>query len=154
MPDRTGLHHIQTLMAHRAISADMPIGQLAIVLVAVVFLLAMLAAVVAVGSLARLWLQSFMAGAPVSLVDLLAMRLRRIPPREIVRLRIMAVQSGVPITSTQLQIAYLQGVNVERSVLAMIRAKETGQQVAWEDLLNADTDRRWDDAGPLPAERS
>ena len=117
-------------------------------------MLVMLAALFAFGRLFDLWLRSFLAGAPVSVVELLAMRLRKIPPREIVRLRIMAVQSGVPLTTAQLQSAYLRGADVERSVLAFIRAKETGQQVTWEELLSTDLDRRWDDAGSSSIDRS
>jgi uncharacterized protein YqfA (UPF0365 family) len=66
------------------------------------------------------------------------MRLRNVPLQEVVRLRIMAVQAGVPLTAAQLESAWLQGANVERAVLAMIRANETGQRVTWEDLLNTD----------------
>lgn len=128
------------------VQAQQPIGQMLVVLAAAILGLTMLAAAVAFGSLVGPWLQSFMAGAPVSLVELVAMRLRKIPLREAVRLRIMAVQSGVPLTTGQLQTAYLRGADVERSVLALIRAKETGQHVTWDELMSCDTTLRCDDA--------
>jgi uncharacterized protein YqfA (UPF0365 family) len=120
-------------------------GQRLLIAVVVVLALLMLALAIAFARLMGPWVQSLLSGAPVSFVELLAMRLRKIPPREIVRLRIMAVQAGVPLTTTQLQSAYLRGADVERAVLTMIRAHETGEEVAWEDLLSADSSQRLDE---------
>jgi hypothetical protein len=49
-----------------------------------------------------------------------------------------------------LERAYLTGADVERAVLAMVRAKETGKPVAWDDVIQADRDERLDEA--LPSE--
>ena len=139
---------------HRAMIAQLPVGQLVFIVVAVLFVLWRLAVTVTVGRLLRLWLQSVLAGAPVSVAELLAMRLRKVPAQEIVRLRVMAVQSGVPLTTAQLETAYLRGANVERAVLALIRARETGQQVTWEELLSTDLDQRCENAGSSSIARS
>lgn len=89
-----------------------------------------------------LWVRAVLSRANISFTQLVAMSLRKTDPREIVRLKIMAVQSGVDIPTHELERAYLRGANVERAVLAMIRAKETGEQVTWEQLMSADVEER------------
>ena len=55
------------------------------------------------------------------------------------RLKVMAVQSGIDIPTHELERASLRGADVERAVLAMIRAKEIGgEEVAWEQVMSAD----------------
>lgn len=93
-----------------------------------------------------LWVRAFLARAPISFPHLVIMSLRKIDPRQIVRLKIMAVQSGVDIPTHELERAYLSGVNVERAVLSMIRAKQTGENVSWEQILSADVDERLKEA--------
>jgi len=97
-----------------------------------------------------LWLRAFLARAPISVPQLVGMILRKVDAKEIVRLKIMAVQSGVDIPTQELERAYLTGADVERAVLAMVRAKETGKPVTWDDVIRADRDERLDEA--LPSE--
>lgn len=134
---------------HGALLAQQPGGQWFLIAVVVVLALTRLGIVISLGRLVRPWLQSLFAGAPVSLRDLLSMRLRKIPPQEVVRQRIMAVQAGVPLTTAQLESAWLRGANVDRAVLAMIRANETGQEITWEELLTADSSQRLDERNAL-----
>jgi uncharacterized protein YqfA (UPF0365 family) len=94
-----------------------------------------------------LWLRAFLSRTPISFPRLITMSLRKVDPRQIVRLKIMAVQSGVDIPTHELERAYLSGVNVERAVLAMIRAKQTGENVTWEQIVSADVDERLEEAG-------
>lgn len=89
-----------------------------------------------------LWFQAFMSGANITLLSLVSMKMRRAPVKDIVRWKIMATQAGVTVTTRQLEAAALQGVDVERAVLAMIRAKQNGQQVTWEEVIATDTDQR------------
>ncbi len=126
------------LLTHHGLLAQQPCGQWIVIAFLVVLLLTRLAFVMSIGRLVGPWLQSRFAGAPVPLAELLAMRLRNVPSQDVVRLRIMAVHAGVPLTAAQLESAWLQGANVERAVLAMIRAHETGQKVTWDDLLSTD----------------
>ncbi|MBW3543273.1 MAG: flotillin-like FloA family protein [Planctomycetes bacterium] len=114
-----------------------------IVLAVIVLFCALFAAIFA--RLFTLWMKSTLSGATISLPQLMLMSLPKIPPQEIVPLRIMAVQAGVDVGVHQLQQAYLMGVDLERAVLAMIRAKETGRNVHWEDVIHADVDQRLDD---------
>lgn len=84
------------------------------------------------------WVRAFLAGANIPFPMLVMMSLRKSPVADIVRLRIMAVQSGVDIPTHEIERAYLQGADAERAVRAMIRAKELGQDVTWQELLSTD----------------
>jgi uncharacterized protein YqfA (UPF0365 family) len=101
-------------------------------------LLVMLSMVVVFARFFRLWLQAYLARANIPFPQLIAMKLRKSPVDDIVRLKIMAVQSGVDIPTHEIERAYLQGADAERAVRAMIRAKETGRNVTWEELLSTD----------------
>jgi uncharacterized protein YqfA (UPF0365 family) len=107
-----------------------------------VMLLFMLVVFLAFTRVFRIWLQALLARAGIPLVQIIAMMLRKTDAAQIVRLKIMAVQSGVDIPTHELERAYLRGVNVERAVLAMIRAKQIGEQVTWEQLISADVEER------------
>jgi uncharacterized protein YqfA (UPF0365 family) len=97
----------------------------------------------------RLWLQAFLAGAKITIPTMLLMYLRRSPVETIVRLRIMAVQGGVPVPISKIESAALLGVDIERAVLALIRAREIGLDVAWEEVINKDmSDRLREDLFP------
>ena len=90
----------------------------------------------------RLWLQALLSGAAVSLPTILLMHLRRSPAREIVRLKIMATQSGLDIPISKIESAALQGADIERAVLALIRAREIGEEVTWEEVISQDISDR------------
>lgn len=117
-------------------------GNAVVWVVMAVLLLAMLLFMVAFVRLFGLWVRARTSGAPVSLVELLAMKLRKTNANEIVRLKIMAVQNGIDIPTEQLERAYLAGADVERAVLAMVRANETGKAVTWEEVIQADREER------------
>lgn len=103
-----------------------------------IILLVALSMIVVFARYFRLWLQAFLARAPIPFFQLIGMKLRRSPVADIVRLRIMAVQGGVDIPTHEIERAYLQGADAERAVRAMIRAKETSQNVTWEELISTD----------------
>lgn len=88
-----------------------------------------------------LWLRAFLAGARISLPTLVLMRFRRAPVKEIVQLKIMATQAGIGIPVSKIEAAALMGVDIERAVLALIRAKETGVDVTWEEVITQDLER-------------
>ena len=90
----------------------------------------------------RLWLKTILTGANIPMVALIGMMLRRTPMDDVVRWKIMAVQAGVPVTSAQIESAILQGVDTERAVLAMIRARQTGMSITWEEVIAEDADQR------------
>jgi uncharacterized protein YqfA (UPF0365 family) len=103
-----------------------------------VMLLVMVSFAVVFARFFCLWVQAFLARAPIPFPQLIGMKLRKSPVDDIVRLRIMAVQSGVDIPTHEIERSYLQGADAERAVRAMIRAKETGQDVTWQELLRTD----------------
>ena len=53
------------------------------------------------------WLQSFMAGAPVSIFDIIGMRLRGSPPRLIVETRLVLKYRGIAVSITDVERVYL-----------------------------------------------
>ncbi|WP_161604651.1 flotillin-like FloA family protein [Roseiconus nitratireducens] len=91
----------------------------------------------------RLWLQAFLANAQISAPELVGMMFRRAPLEQVVRCKIMAAQAGLPLTTAQIESAALQGVDIERAVLAMIRAKQDDLALNWEDVIAEDTERRY-----------
>ncbi len=88
------------------------------------------------------WLRAMMAGANIPLIALIGMKLRRSPVDQIVRLRIMAVQAGLAVSTRQIESALLQGADAERAVLAMMRARDLGKEMTWDEVLAADTNER------------
>jgi uncharacterized protein YqfA (UPF0365 family) len=76
----------------------------------------------------RLWIQSFLTGAGITIWNLLGMTFRKVSPKVIVNSKIMAVQAGLTesggITSKALEAHYLAGGNVPLVIRAMIAAKK------------------------------
>jgi uncharacterized protein YqfA (UPF0365 family) len=76
----------------------------------------------------RLWIQSFLTGAGITIWDLLGMTFRKVNANVIVRSKIMAVQAGLgeeaEITSKALEAHYLAGGNVPLVIRALIAAKK------------------------------
>ena len=77
----------------------------------------------------RLWIQSVLTGARITLFDLLGMTFRKVNPAIITQSKIMAVQAGLDesstgITSKALEAHYLAGGNVPQVIKAMIAARK------------------------------
>jgi uncharacterized protein YqfA (UPF0365 family) len=76
----------------------------------------------------RLWIQSFLTGAGITIWNLLGMTFRKVSPKVIVTSKIMAVQAGLTessgITSKALEAHYLAGGNVPLVIRALIAAKK------------------------------
>ena len=73
----------------------------------------------------RLWIQSFLTGAGITIWDLIGMTFRKVNKDQIVRSRIMAVQAGLvdpELTSKALEAHYLAGGNVPLVIRALIAA--------------------------------
>ena len=101
-----------------------------VVIVGILFILIVflvLAAIVA--NYFRLWIQSFLTKAGVTMFDLIGMTFRKVNKDVIVKTKIMAVQAGLTdpeITSKALEAHYLAGGNVPlviRSLIAANKAK-------------------------------
>ncbi len=75
----------------------------------------------------RLWIQSFLTRAGITLFDLVGMTFRHVSPKVIVRTKIMAVQAGLDdpeLTGKALEAHYLAGGNVPLVVRALIAARK------------------------------
>lgn len=76
----------------------------------------------------RLWIQSVLTNAHITIWDLLGMTFRKVNPAVIVRSKIMAVQAGIGeesgVTSKALEAHYLAGGNVPLVIRALIAARK------------------------------
>jgi uncharacterized protein YqfA (UPF0365 family) len=100
------------------------------VIVAVVVLFVLLIVIAVFANYFRLWVQSYMTGARITIWDLIGMTFRKVNKDVIVKSKIMAVQAGLDddegITSKALEAHYMAGGNVPlviRSLIAANKAK-------------------------------
>ncbi len=110
----------------------------AMIILLIVFLLMGTVCVLAFALLMRPWLQAFLSGTPVSALDVLGMRLRRTDVNQVLRSLIMANQAGVTLTAREAERALLRGADLEKLTLALIEGRRQGQELVFEDLVEAD----------------
>ena len=103
---------------------------IAAVIGAVMVLLFLLIIVAVFANYFRLWIQSFLTGAGITIWDLIGMTFRKVNKDVIVKSKIMAVQAGLDeeqgLTSKALEAHYMAGGNVPlviRSLIAANKAK-------------------------------
>jgi uncharacterized protein YqfA (UPF0365 family) len=75
----------------------------------------------------RLWIQSFLTQAGISLFDLIGMTFRKVNAAVIVKTKIMAVMAGLPreeMTTKALEAHYMSGGNVQLVIRALIAANK------------------------------
>ncbi|MBY0525248.1 MAG: flotillin-like protein FloA [Gemmataceae bacterium] len=82
-------------------------------------------------SFIRLWIQSLLTGAKISILDLVGMKLRNVDYGMIVRQKIALVQAGVKVTTEDLEAHYLSRGNVPKSATAVIAAHKAGMDLPW-----------------------
>lgn len=106
------------------------IGYMIAIIAAVMVLFVLLIIVAVFANYFRLWIQSFLTDARISIWDLIGMTFRKVNKDVIVKSKIMAVQAGLNddegITSKALEAHYLAGGNVPlviRSLIAANKAK-------------------------------
>ena len=106
------------------------VGAIVAVVGAVVVLFILLVIVAVFANYFRLWIQSFLTGAGITIWDLIGMTFRKVNKDVIVKSKIMAVQAGLDddqgITSKALEAHYMAGGNVPlviRSLIAANKAK-------------------------------
>jgi len=88
------------------------------------------------------WLRALTSGTPVSLPAIIGMRLRRVPVGTVLRFLIMARHAGLDVSCREMESAYLQGADLEKLTLAMIKAKREGMDLSFQDLVEADLEDR------------
>jgi uncharacterized protein YqfA (UPF0365 family) len=84
-------------------------------------------------SFVRLWLQSLLTGARISIWDLVGMKLRNVDYAMIVRQKIALVQAGVKIATQDLEAHYLARGNVPKTATAVIAAHKAKMELPWKD---------------------
>ena len=83
-----------------------------------------------------------MSGVPLSVLDIIGMRFRKTDVRAVVQALVMAHQAGASLSAAEVERAYLQGVNLEKLILAFIRAKKDGMAITFEELVEVDQEDR------------
>ncbi len=82
-------------------------------------------------SFIRLWIQSLLTGANISIFNLVGMKLRKVNYEMIVNQKIALVQAGVRITTEDLESHFLAGGKVPRTAAAVIAAHKAGLDLPW-----------------------
>jgi uncharacterized protein YqfA (UPF0365 family) len=82
-------------------------------------------------SFVRLWIQSLLTGARISIWDLVGMKLRNVDYQMIVRQKIALVQAGVKISTPDLEAHYLARGNVPKTAAAVIAAHKAKMELPW-----------------------
>src|SRR5262245_27867722 len=115
------------LLAKNELDQILAYGMIAL---AVFVLFVMFAIIGVFANYFRLWIQSFLTGAGITIWDLIGMTFRKVNKDVIVKSKIMAVQAGLDeeegITSKALEAHYMAGGNVPlviRSLIAASKAK-------------------------------
>lgn len=89
-------------------------------------------------SFIRLWVQSLLTGANISMFNLVGMKLRNVDYQMIVRQKIALVQAGVRITTEELEAHYLARGNVPKTAAAVIAAHKAGMDMPWKTAAAID----------------
>ena len=108
------------------------------VILGIVVLLVAIFLVVIFLSFVRLWIQSFLTGARISIWDLVGMKLRNVDYGMIVRQKIALVQAGVKISTQDLEAHYLARGNVPKTAAAVIAAHKAKMELPWKDAAAID----------------
>jgi uncharacterized protein YqfA (UPF0365 family) len=89
-------------------------------------------------SFVRLWIQSLLTGANISLASLVGMKLRKVNYEMIVTQKIALVQAGVRVTTPDLESHFLARGNVPRTAAAVIAAHKAGLDLPWKTAAAID----------------
>jgi uncharacterized protein YqfA (UPF0365 family) len=89
-------------------------------------------------SFVRLWIQSLLTGARITIWDLVGMKLRNVDYQMIVRQKIALVQAGVKISTQDLEAHFLARGNVPKTAAAVIAAHKAKMELLWKDAAAID----------------
>ena len=107
---------------------EIPGGTLVAIVVVVIAMIIALVILAIFFRFFKLWIQSVLTGAGITLWDLIGMTLRKVRADVIVRSKIMAVQAGLDqssgLTSQALEAHYLAGGNVPRVIQSLVAANK------------------------------
>ncbi len=109
-----------------------------VVLIIVIVVVVIIAVFFLIAQALKLWIQSFLSKAHVSLAQIILMRLRKVPPAEIVNNRINAVKAGLNISADQLEAHYMAGGRVRRVVQALISSQKARIELTFDQACAID----------------
>jgi uncharacterized protein YqfA (UPF0365 family) len=89
-------------------------------------------------SFVRLWIQSLLTGANISIWSMFGMKLRNVPYSMIVNQKIALVQAGVNVNTEDLEAHYLAGGKVPQTAKAVIAAHKAGLDLPWKTAAAID----------------
>ena len=113
-------------------------GNIWILVVGGIALLAFLFVLVLFFSFVRLYIQSLLTGAKIGIFDLIGMKLRNVDYQMVVRQKIALIQSGVKVTTEDLESHYLSRGNVPKTSTAVIAAHKAGIDMPWKTAAAID----------------
>jgi uncharacterized protein YqfA (UPF0365 family) len=89
-------------------------------------------------SFVRLWIQSLLTGANISIWSMFGMKLRNVPYAMIVNQKIALVQAGVAVNTEDLEAHFLAGGRVPQTAKAVIAAHKAGLDLPWKTAAAID----------------
>ena len=90
----------------------------------------------------RPWIRGRLYGVNISLVRIILMRIRRSDVNQVMDCLIMALQSGVSISVDKMEQANAQQVDLKKVTLAMIESERQGLALEFDELVEAELSSR------------
>jgi uncharacterized protein YqfA (UPF0365 family) len=86
----------------------------------------------------NLWITAIFSGVRIEIFELVFMRIRRVPPGLIVKNLIHLSKAGINVSTAELETHHLAGGNLDKVTRGMIAAKNSGQELAWQEATKLD----------------
>lgn len=84
------------------------------------------------------WVMARIQGAKITFMEAMMMSFRRVKARKILSALSLAVSANIDISAEELERHTVEGGDVKKVVLAMIRAKNKGETIYKRDFFEAD----------------
>ncbi|MPL97769.1 hypothetical protein SDC9_43964 [bioreactor metagenome] len=82
---------------------------------------------------AGLWLTARFAGVNISIFKLIGLRIKKVPPVLIVKSLIAANEAGIVVTAAEMQKHYLEGGDINKTIVLMLEAKKEGRTLSYSE---------------------
>ena len=76
------------------------------------------------------------------IVELIGMKLRRTDIKAVTRALIVAKQGGVTIAPAEMEKAWVQGIDLEKVTMAIVRAQKEEMDLTFQELVDAELEDR------------
>lgn len=88
------------------------------------------------------WIQAHLSGVRLMIVELIGMKLRRTDIKAVTRALIVAKQGGVTIAPAEMEKAWVQGIDLEKVTMAIVRAQKEEMDLTFQELVDAELEDR------------